>query len=219
MLKIYGVYQSRASRVYWAANELGLEFESIPVIQSRRVSEPDRPDAPLNTRSAAFTSVNPSGLIPAIDDDGMVLTESLAITQYLAKKHGGPLAPQTAAEDGQIMMWSLWAATNVEPHTIKIVLTHDANQQSTPGGMETIAVATRLLRGPMTLLNAHLTNHSNLVGNRFTIADLNVCEVIRYAMSETEFMLAYPHIMSWYVSCHNRPAFQKMWKIRSAEGA
>ena len=219
MLKIYGVYQSRASRVYWMAEELGLEFQSIPVIQSRYVEDPAADGARLNTRSASFLAVNPAGLIPAIEDDGLLLTESLAITQYLAKKHSGPLAPKSAEEDAQVMMWSLWAATTVEPQTVKIVLIHDAGQQATPGGIETIAVATRLLKGPLGILNAHLAMNAYLVGSRFTVADLNVCEIIRYVMSETEFMMAFPHIMSWYVNCHSRPAFQRMWKTRSAESA
>ena len=217
MLNVYGVYQSRASRVYWMAEELGLQVQSVPVIQSRYVSVPEAPGARLNTRSASFLAVNPAGLIPAIDDDGLVLTESLAITQYLAKKHGGPLAAQTPQEDGQIMMWSLWAATTVEPQTVKIVLTHDAGQQDTPGGREAIAVATRLLKTPLTQLEQHLSAQSWLVGDRFTVADLNVCEVVRYCMGESQFMAQFPQILAWYERCHARPAFQKMWSIRSAE--
>jgi glutathione S-transferase len=37
--------------------------------------------------------------IPSIEDDGLVLHESLAINLYMAKKHGGPLAPANLAED------------------------------------------------------------------------------------------------------------------------
>ena len=40
--------------------------------------------------------------MPSIDDDGLVLHESLAINLYLAKKHGGPLAPANVAEDGEM---------------------------------------------------------------------------------------------------------------------
>jgi hypothetical protein len=40
MLTIYGVYHSRASRVIWLANELGLPFEHVPVI--RRTVWPTR---------------------------------------------------------------------------------------------------------------------------------------------------------------------------------
>uniref|UniRef100_UPI0005BD2FB3 glutathione S-transferase N-terminal domain-containing protein n=1 Tax=Ensifer sp. ZNC0028 TaxID=1339236 RepID=UPI0005BD2FB3 len=93
MLTIYGVYRSRASRNYWMARELGIPFQSVPVIQARRVADPLATDAPINTKSPAFLAVNPMGLIPAIEDDGVVLTESLANNLYLARKYGGPLAP------------------------------------------------------------------------------------------------------------------------------
>jgi glutathione S-transferase len=218
MLKIYGVYQSRASRVYWMAEELGLAFQSVPVIQSRFVADPEQDGARLNTRSAAYLAVNPAGLIPAIEDEGLMLTESLAITHYLAEKHGGPVGPQSAQEKGEMLAWTLWAATSVEPQTIKIVLTHDAGQQTSPGSVEAIGVATRLLKGPLSRLNTHLSTHDYLVGDRFTVADLNVCEIIRYAMGETAFMAGFPAILDWVARCHCRPAFQRMWQVRSAEG-
>ena len=92
-LKIYGVLRSRASRTVWLAKELGLAFEHIPVIQAYRLADATAANAPLNTAAPAFRAVNPNGHIPTIDDDGLILHESLAINLYLAKKHGGPLAP------------------------------------------------------------------------------------------------------------------------------
>src|SRR3954471_10913139 len=100
MLTIYGVYRSRASRRIWLAYEIGLPFRHVPVMQAYRLSAPDAPDAPLNTRSAALLKVNPNGHIPTIDDDGLVLHESLAIALYLAKRYGGALGPAGVAEDG-----------------------------------------------------------------------------------------------------------------------
>jgi glutathione S-transferase len=79
------------------------------------------PDAPLNTRSPAFLKVNPNGHIPSIDDDSLVLHESLAINLYLAKRYRGALGPADIAEDGKMGMWSLWAATEVEPHSIQVL--------------------------------------------------------------------------------------------------
>ena len=218
MLKIYGVYQSRASRNYWMAHELGIAFESIPVIQARRVADPKAPDAPFHTRSDAFLAINPNGHIPTIDDDGLVLWESIAINLYLARKHKGPLAPQNVAEEGQIESWSLWAVNEIEQDAVKIVLTQDNALQDTPGGRETLAVATRLLKRPFEVLDAHLAGQDYLVGNRFTVADLNVAEICRYAMSEKALTEANPNVMAWYERCHDRPAFREMWKARALEG-
>lgn len=218
MLTIYGVYQSRASRNYWMAHELGIPFQSVPVIQARRVADPEAADAPLHTRSAAFLAINPNGHIPAIDDDGLVLWESIAINLYLARKHGGPLAARSLVEEGQIANWSFWAVNEIEQDAVKIVLTHDTGLQDTPGGRDTLAVSTRLLRRPFEILNRHLGTRNYLVGNRFTVADLNVAEICRYAMTETALTGPNPNVVAWYARCHDRPAFQKMWAARALEG-
>src|SRR5262245_62162836 len=119
MLTIYGVYRSRASRNFWLANELGIAFKHVPVVQRYRLKEP-LPAGVVHTKSPEFLKVNPNGHVPSIDDDGVMLHESLAINLYLAKKHGGPLAPKTVVEDGEMGMWALWAVTEVEPNALSI---------------------------------------------------------------------------------------------------
>ena len=103
-LTIHGCYRSRASRNIWLANELGLTFTHVPVIQVYRLPDPAAADAPIHTQSPSFLAINPNGQIPAIEDDGFVLTESLAINLYLARKHGGPLAPANVEEEGLAAM-------------------------------------------------------------------------------------------------------------------
>ena len=60
MLTIYGAYRSRASRNFWLANELGIPFKHVPVMQAYRLANLDALDAPLHTRSPAFLKVNPN---------------------------------------------------------------------------------------------------------------------------------------------------------------
>jgi glutathione S-transferase len=120
MLTIYGVYRSRALRNIWLATELGIPFKQVPVMQLYRLT-PDAAKTTLHTRSPEFLKINPNGHVPSIDDDGLVLHESLAINLYLAKKHGGPLAPASVAEDGLMTMWPLWAATEIETHALAIL--------------------------------------------------------------------------------------------------
>ena len=54
MLKIYGVYKSRATRTFWLAGELGLTFEHVPVIQAYKLADPMAPGTRVNTRSPEF---------------------------------------------------------------------------------------------------------------------------------------------------------------------
>lgn len=217
MLTIYGVYCSRASRNYWMAEELGIPFQSVPVIQARLLADPLAPDAQINTKSAAFLAVNPMGLIPAIEDDGLVLAESLANNLYLARKHGGPLAGANVREEGEITAWTLWAATEVEPYTVKIVLTYDNAQENTPDGKALIEACVKGLERPLARLEQHLQTQDYLVGNRFTVADLNLAEVVRYAMSETALFDRHPAVKNWLGRCHARSAFEAMMEGRRKE--
>jgi glutathione S-transferase len=220
MLKIYGVYRSRASRPIWLAGELGLAFEHVPVIQAYRLADPVAGEAngQVHTQSAAYLAVHPGGQIPAMDDDGVILFESLAITLYLAKKHGGSMAPRDLIEDGRMTMWSLWAAADVEPHSIQ-VLYHLAAKPPQERDPSIAAAAIEALRRPFKVLEAALEREEYLVGNRFTVADLNVAEIVRYALPAKSLFEAHPRVAAWLARCHARPAFKQMMARREAEPA
>ena len=217
MLTIYGVYRSRASRNIWLANELGLPFKHVPVMQAYRMANPGAPDGVLNTRSPAFLAVNPNGHVPSIDDDGLVLHESLAINLYLAKKHGGALAPATVAEDGQMTMWSLWAATEIETDTLQVLVTLTGKPEQRDSALAGNAI--EKLCAPFAVLDRHLAATGQIVANRFTVADINVAEVVRYALAAPALFAAAPRVKAWLAACHARPAFKAMWAKREAEPA
>ena len=79
MITVYGVHRSRASRNIWLLHELSIPFELKPVIQAYRLLERPPGLPPMNTRSPEFLRLNGLGQIPVVVDDGLVLTESLAI--------------------------------------------------------------------------------------------------------------------------------------------
>ncbi|PHK95174.1 glutathione S-transferase [Pseudoroseomonas rhizosphaerae] len=217
-LRIYGVARSRATRPLWLARELGLDHEQVPVIQSYRLPDAAAPDAPLNTASPAFLAVNPNGQVPSIDDDGFVLHESLAITLYLARKHGGPLAPRDLREEALMTMWTLWAATHAEENALA-VLTH-LPPASPKHDAARAAAAVAALRRPFAALEKALREGGgHLVGGRFTVADLNVAEVLRYAQPAGELFAEFPAVASWIAACQSRPAFRAMMAEREKEPA
>ena len=218
MLTIHGVHRSRASRNVWLALEAGIPFRHVPVIQAYRLPEPDAPDAQINTRSPAFLAINPTGRIPAMEDDGLVLNESLAINLYMAKKAGGPLAPADLREDARMTAWSFWAITEMEPHTLQILY----NMAAKPPEERDAALARasiEALRAPFAVLDAALAATGYMVGGRFTVADINLAEVARYASPAPELFDAAPHVKAWLAACQARPAFQAMWDAREREPA
>lgn len=212
---IHGVYRSRASRNYWLANEIGLKVETVPVIQAYRLSDPAAADAPPNTRSPDFLALNPAGSIPAMTDGDLVLTESLAINLYLARTYGGDLGPRTPAEDALMQAAALDAATAIEPHSVAVLYAYAEGRAETP---ETLAHVAALAR-PFARLDAHFATHDHLIGGRFTVADINLAEIVRYAQAHPTLIAGYPALDRWLKACQARPGFKEMWAKRNAEPA
>src|SRR5438552_13439278 len=103
-VKMYGVAWSIVTRVLWLATELGLDYEHIKV-----------DFATGDTRTPAHLALNPNGHVPVIDDDGLILWESMAINLYLAKKYSvGGLYPSRLEDEAWAWQWSFWGVTEVE---------------------------------------------------------------------------------------------------------
>jgi glutathione S-transferase len=219
MPTLYGVFRSRASRPIWLLYELGEAFDHVPVIQAYRLPQASAPDAPLNTASPAYLQVNPQGQIPAWVEGDLTLTESLSITNHIARTRGGPLGPQNPAEQALIDQWTLLAVTAVEGPALMILDVQGAGGDKTPEGQGAIAIAAEKLRRPLKRLEAHLASHPHLVADRFTVADLNLAECLRYAQSHPTLLTEFPAVKAWLEACQSRPAFRRMWTARIAEPA
>ena len=194
MLTLYGAMASRAHRTVWMLKELGLPFEHVPP-----------PFMDGSTRQPAFLSINPNGRVPVIDDDGFIVFESMAINLYLARKHGGPLAPANLHEEALAMQWSFWVVTEVE----KPLLFAAANRKLFGEGgrdEEQAQMAITKLDRPFKVLDAHLARQAHLLGERFTVADLNVATVMDLAPQCGIALDSWPHVAAWHARCLARPA-------------
>lgn len=217
MLKIYGVYKSRATRILWLMEELGAPFELVPVLQAYKLKDPLAADARLNTRSPAFLAINPMGSIPTIEDDGLVLNESLAQTLYAARKQGGPVGPRDLVEEAQMLQWSLFAATSIETEALKISLANNEGRLGTEAGQAEAKAIARILARPFGVLEKHFASNDYAVGGRFTVADINLGEVVRYAQAYQPLFDAHPKTAAWLARIQSRPGFKAMWEKRLAE--
>lgn len=216
MITIYGVYRSRALRNIWACEEMGIPYRVVPVIQVYRVPNPDAPDAPLHTRSASFLKVNPGGQVPVMDDGGLILTESLAINLWLARRYPSAVGTSDLAESARFAQWTLWGATEVEYRSIQILM-HRVSRAPAERDESKAAGAVAGLRAPFAVLDAALAETGQLVGGRFTVADINVAEVVRYAMAAPELFERAPRVKAWLEACHQRPAWKKIFAEREKE--
>ena len=203
-LRIYGIARTRAFRALWMAAELGLDYEHIPVeIGAAGARQPD------------YLAINPNGRLPAIDDDGFVLWESLAINLYLAKKHGR-LYPAKLEDEARAWQWCLWAANEVE-RPVNIWSLHAIRLPPEDRNPATIAEALKILGPPFRVLDGALEERPYLLGSDFMVADLNVAAVISRAiamdLSET------PHLAAWLKRCLGRPAARAAGRLREEADA
>lgn len=217
MPTLHGTRRSRASRNLWLAEEAGIDLPLVTVWQARRVDRPEAEGAPMNTRSPAFLRLNPMGSIPVLTDGDLVLTESLAINLYLARVHGGDLGPRDDREAGLMAQWTLFAATSVEGPALAIQKAYEAGEDASELGQGEILRQARALGQPFDAAEAHLALHPCLVADRFTVADINLAECVRYAQAHQPLMAAHPALDAWLRRCQARPGFQRMWAAREAE--
>ncbi|MCC6304772.1 MAG: glutathione S-transferase family protein [Rhodobacteraceae bacterium] len=217
MLKLYGVARSRTSRAIWLLEEAGIKAERVPVQAAWRLKDPAAAGAPLNTASPAYRAVNPMGQIPALEDDGTVLTESLAIVLHLARRHGGAIGPRDWREDAAMLNWVLFAATAIEPLATVILYVGMEGRTDTPAGKAELAATAEKLARPFARLEAHLAGAEWLVGGRFTAAEVAVAECLRYVQSYPPAFAAFPRLSAWLARCQARPGFQAMLAARNAE--
>ena len=195
-LKIYGFPQSRAFRALWMAEEIkavnGIEFSldgSVP-----------QPGPALDE----LMKMNPMGQVPVIRDGDFVLRESMAINFYLAKKHG-VLSLASLEEEALAWQWSFWVMTSVESATLD-ALKYKLGAMGVEQSDEKCQAAMDELAKPLGVLNQHLESQPYLVGDSFTVADLNVASVLMWLRMAQIDIAHYGAISKWLEQCGSRPA-------------
>jgi len=202
-LRIYGIARTRAFRALWVADELKLAYEHLPI---------EIGDA--GARSPEFLAINPNGRLPFIVDDGFTLFESLAITLYLAKKHAaGTLYPAMLQDEAKAWQWSFWAISEVD-RGVNIWSLHAVRLPAAERNAALREEALKVIAAPFKVLDAALATSPYLLGDTFTVADLNVAAVISRAVDMD--LSAVPHLKAWLTRCLDRPAARKALALKTA---
>jgi len=205
MLKVYGIKASRASRTMWVCRELGLQYEQVQVSFADPAS-----------KTPEFLAANPSGKIPVIDDDGFCLSESMAINIYLAKKHKSALMPTDLQGEAKVLQWSFWVMSEIEKPLLQAMFQRmkpPADPEAAkyfrdrnPLNPEVERAALEALEKPLTYMNDQLAGRDYLLGNEFTLADLNVAVVMAWSFAAKIDLSTKPNVQAWLGRCMARPA-------------
>jgi glutathione S-transferase len=201
-LKIYGVARTRAFRALWIAEELSLAYEHVPI----EIGE-------AGARRPEFLAINPNGRLPLIADGDFVLSESLAITLYLAKKYGhGTLYPIALDAEARTWQWSFWAIAEVD-RGVNIWSLHAVRLPAAERNATLRDDALKLLAAPFRVLDRAVAENAYLLGSDFTVADLNVAAVISRAADMD--LAPWPHLKDWLTRCLDRPAARKALALKN----
>jgi maleylacetoacetate isomerase len=108
MFRLYDYWRSSAAyRVRIALDLKGLRHEAVPIHLLKDGGK---------QHTAAYTHVNPQRLVPALEADGAVLTQSLAIIEYLDERHPRPaLLPGDAEDRARLRAMALAVAADIHP--------------------------------------------------------------------------------------------------------
>ena len=195
-LKLYGISGSRAQRSLWAIEEVGVDYEQVAVGFGE------------DSKSPEYLTVNPNGRIPALVDGELVLFESMAINLYLAKKYGGELYPVDAPGEALTWQWSVWAIAEIEPLQVAS-LVQKLFVPAEKRNERLIASSEKQLARPLAVLDAALANRPWLVGDAFSVADLNVAAVmLLLGLIDFDYS-TYAHVADWAQRCYARPALAR----------
>jgi glutathione S-transferase len=201
-VKIYGVPPTRTFRPIWVAHELGIEHEIVSIDRSTG-----------QNRTPEFLKLNPNGAIPVLVDGDFVLWESMAIDFYLAKKYdnGKGLAPRDLKEEALALQWTLFAVNTLEQPVIDWALNAFVLPQDKRDAKVADAAAAKM-QAPLKVLDGALQGKQWLVGNRFTVADLNVAAAA-YRLLQMD-LAKFPAVDAWLDRCFTRPAALSARKLR-----
>jgi glutathione S-transferase len=220
-IKLYGIPGSRAARSLWMLEELGLPYENVRI---HFVGDAQQPE---------FLKISPNGRIPALDDNGLVLFESLAINLHLARKYGADkrLWPASPDDQSRAIQWSIWAMTEVEPSITRILMIRWFLPEADRVEADAIQ-AERARQKAVGVLEVILRGRPFLAGNAFSVADLNVYSVVgsdhpalrtpsldgldareleRIGMLNFDGM---PNVLKWAKRCGERPALARVLAMR-----
>jgi glutathione S-transferase len=202
MVTVYSAPNTRAIRVIWVLEEIGAKAEI------RSMPYPPRQHAP------DYFAVNPTGLVPLLIDGEVRLSESMAICDYLATKHGSPLVvPPNDPERPQFLQW-LWygESTLMTPLSRLAIVRQVERQFERKGGPEVdaiIAGARDHVAERLKMLEQRLEGRDFLVAGRLTLADISVSYPLHLVGMLGVDNLLGPRSVAYHERLRARPAHQR----------
>jgi glutathione S-transferase len=198
MIRIFGGSGTRSIKVVWMCEEMGLDYEVVPI----DVFAPSRPPE--------FLAISPTGMVPALEDGEVRMVESAAMLQYLGGRYGPtPLCPEPGAANYPAYLQFLHYGEASFSAVLAVAMGSrffaPEEHRDNWGGKAAIDAAVR-----RSVLPANALKKSRYVaGDEFTAADI----AVSYALDLAEFLgfqdRLDPVLVEYHELLKARPAQQR----------
>lgn len=199
-MKIYYAPNTRAVRIVWLFEELGLPYE----LERFKLGDP-------GMRAPEYLKVNPMGRVPTLEDGDLTMSESGAIVQYVLARYGnGRLVPaQTSQDFGPYLQWLHYAEGMLMPpvNTIVVETMLLPPERRNQGNADR---ALKLLTRMLVPVNAHLEGREFLAGE-FSGADIMTGHACTVAANLGADVSDKPHLAAYIARINARPALKRSW--------
>ena len=198
MLKIWGrKTSSNVQKVMWAVGELGLAHERVDI------------GGPFGgNKEPAYLALNPNGLVPTVEDGGLILWESNSIVRHLANRHGaGKLEPADPSARARASQWMDWQLSVVGP---AIFGAFWGLIRTPPEKRDAAAIAASQAKttDAMKIFDAALAKSAYAAGDAFSMGDIPVGIMVYRFRQLVPQRPALPNLERWYRAIEQRQAFR-----------
>lgn len=204
MITLHHLNQSRSKRIIWLLEELNLEYKIAPY-QRDNVTFLAPPE---------LKSVHPLGKSPVIEDNGVVIAESGAITEYLIQRYGPHLAPKADSDDYvDYLQWLHFAESSAAlPLLLKMFVAKDGAQTNFLAGYADLE-----LDKVMSYVNQRLDGKRYLVADTLTGADIMMSFIVEI-LTKFGLLERYPNIATYAKQLATHDKFNKAEQLEAQYG-
>ena len=205
-MKLFHCYNSRSMRPLWCLEEMGLDYE-LEIM----------PFPPRFEREG-YLDINPLGTVPAFTDDGITLTESTGICQYLVQKYGPtPLAVRPDEPGyGDFLNW-LYRSDATFTFPLALILRYTKLEPEERMNPQVVEDYTIWFFSRIRAVEAALDGKEFLVADRFTIADIAVGYALHFGMRLGLSERYKPNTTRYLQALLQRPAFKRTQDIKASQ--
>lgn len=210
-MKLYGYFRSSAAyRVRIALNLKGIEVEHIPVHLTREGGQQNRPQ---------FLAKNPQALVPALElDDGTVLTQSLAIIEYLDTLRPEPrLVPADGLSAAKVRAVALAIACDIHPLNNRRVLGYLETELKQGHAAVAAWIRHWILKGGLEAIEQLIAPAPFCFGSSPTLADVCLIPQLFSARRFAAPLEHLPKLRAVEAACVDLPAFRAAHPSRQAD--